>query len=186
MSPRGRNRAGRRSRPQRLSHEALEVYALRALTRRAHSVAELRAKLLERALPTANVGGILAGLTQRGWLDDGRFAHSFARARAARRYGRYRIARELRRRGIADEMIEEALAEVLPGEADERRLIRQRLDRKLRGKPRPYSDKVVRSAYGSLLRAGFSSAIIRDELFRRTRRGLTEDDPEASEPPAGC
>ena len=36
-------------------------------------------------------------------------------------------------------------------------------------------DKVVRSAYGSLLRAGFSSAIIRDELFKRTRRSPTED-----------
>ena len=177
------NGARRRSRPQRLSHEALEVYALRALTRRAHSVAELRAKLLERALPTASVAEIIAGLSERGWLDDRRFAHSFARSRAARRYGRYRIASELRRRGLADELIEEALAEVLPGEAAERRLIRQRLDRRLRGKPRPYTDKVVRSAYGSLLRAGFSSAIIRDELFKRTRRGLSEDNPEASGPP---
>lgn len=176
MNPRGRNGAGRRSRPQRLSHEALEVYALRALSRRAHSVAELRAKLLERALPTASVGDILRGLAERGWLDDRRFAHSFARSRAARRYGRYRIALELRRRGIADDLIEEALAGIFPGEGDERRLLRQRLQRRLRGKPRPYSDKVVRSAYASLLRAGFSSAIIRDELFKRTRRAATEDD----------
>jgi hypothetical protein len=35
---------------------------------------------------------------------------------------------------------------------------------------------MVRSAYASLLRAGFSSAIIRDELFQRTRRAPTEDD----------
>ncbi|MGH9779040.1 MAG: regulatory protein RecX [Candidatus Acidiferrales bacterium] len=174
------NGARRRTRPQPLSQEALEVYALRALTRRAHSVAELRAKLLQRALPTASTAEILARLSERGWLDDRRFALGFARSRAARRYGRRRIAMELRRRGVTDELIEEALAEVLPGEADERRMIRQRLDRKLRGKPRPYTDKVVRSAYGSLLRAGFSSAIIRDELFRRTRRGFTEDDPEAS------
>ncbi len=126
----------------------------------------------------ASVAAILDNLRERGWLDDRRFAHSFARSRAARRYGRYRIARELRRRGLTDDLIEAALAEVLPGEADERRLVRQRLDRRLRGKPRPYSDKVVRSAYASLLRAGFSSAIIRDELFRRTRRGFVEDDPE--------
>ena len=176
------NGARRRSRPQPLSQEALEVYALRALTRRPHSVAELRAKLLQRALPTASPAEILAGLSERGWLDDRRFALGFARSRAARRYGRRRIAMELRRRGVTDELIEEALAEVLPGEADERRLIRQRLDRRLRGKPRPYTDKVVRSAYGSLLRAGFSSAIIRDELFKRTRRGLQGDDPEASGP----
>ena len=173
------NGARRRSRPQRLSHEALEVYALGALTRRAHSVAELRAKLLERALPTASTAEILARLSERGWLDDRRFALGFARSRAARRYGRYRIASELRRRGISDDLIEEALAEIFPGEGDERRLLRQRLERRLRGKPRPYTDKVVRSAYGSLLRAGFSSAIIRDELFKRTRRAFSEDDPEA-------
>jgi len=79
-------------------------------------------------------------------------------------------------------LIEEALAEIFPGEGDERRLLRQRLERRLRGKARPYSDKVVRSAYASLLRAGFSSAIIRDELFKRTRRASTEDDPEVSGP----
>ena len=121
------------------------------------------------------MASILEDLKGRGWLDDRRFAHSFARSRAARRYGRYRIARELRRRGLADELVEEALAEVFPSEAEERRLIRQRLERRLRGKPRPYSDKVVRSAYGSLLRAGFASAIIRDELFKRTRRAPSED-----------
>ncbi len=124
----------------------------------------------------ANVGSILAGLQERGWLDDRRFAHSFARSRAARRYGRRRIEFELRRRGVAGELVEESLADVFPTEADERRLARQRLDRRLRGKARPYSDKVVRSAYASLLRAGFSSAIIRDELFKRTRRADSEDD----------
>jgi regulatory protein len=127
-------------------------------------------------LPTASPAAILSSLKERGWLDDARFAQAFARSRAARRYGRRRIALELHRRGVADELIEEALDEVFPSEAEERRLVRQRLERRLRGRPRPYSDKVVRSAYASLLRAGFSSAIIRDELFQRTRRGSTEDD----------
>ena len=119
---------------------------------------------------------MLAYLNERGWLDDRRFAHSFARSRAARRYGRYRITRELRQRGLTDELIEEALAEVFPSEKEEQALVRTRLERRLRGKARPYSDKLLRSAYASLLRAGFASAIIRDELFRRTRRALEEDD----------
>jgi len=125
---------------------------------------------------------VLISLTERGWLDDQKFAHSYARSRAARRYGRYRITRELRRRGLSDELIEEALAEVFPSEKEEQALIRKRLERRLRGKPRPYSDKLLRSIYASLLRAGFASAIIRDELFKRTRRGLSVDDPEASGP----
>ncbi len=117
---------------------------------------------------------MLVYLTERGWLDDPKFAHSYARSRVARRYGRYRITRELRRRGLAEELIEDALAEVFPSEREERELIRKRLERRLRGKPRPHSDKLLRSIYASLLRAGFASAIIRDELFRRTRRAFEE------------
>ena len=119
-------------------------------------------------------------MAERGWLDDRKFAHSFARSRAARRYGRYRITRELRRRGLAAELIEEALAEIFPTEKEELALVRKRLERRLRGKPRPYSDRLLRSIYASLVRAGFASAIIRDELFTRARRDISEDDPEAS------
>ena len=119
---------------------------------------------------------VLADLNGRGWLDDRRFAHGYARSRVSRRYGRFRITRELRRRGLSDELIEEALAEVFPSDRDERALVRKRLERRLRGKLRPYSDKLLRSVYASLLRAGFASAIIRDELFQRTRRTV-EDEP---------
>jgi regulatory protein len=115
-------------------------------------------------------------LVERGWLDDARFALAFARHRAEhRRFGRFRIARELRKRGVADEWIEEALQEVLPAEEDERALLCKRLDRRLRSHKPPYADKLLRSLYASLLRAGFSSAIIRDELFRRTKQSVPED-----------
>jgi len=114
---------------------------------------------------------VLDRLLERGWLDDRRFARDFARARARRRYGRYRIARELRQKGVAEELAEEALAEVFPAEEDERALVRQRLERRLRDKRPPYPEKLLRSLYAALLRAGFSSAIIRDELFARAGRG---------------
>ncbi len=118
----------------------------------------------------------MVSLAERGWLDDQKFAHSYARSRAARRYGRYRITREMRRRGLTAELIEEALAEIFPSEKEELALVRKRLERRLRGKARPYSDKLLRSIYASLLRAGFASAIIRDELFKRARRNISEDD----------
>jgi regulatory protein len=119
---------------------------------------------------------LLDRLAERGWLDDSRYALAFARHRAEhRRFGRFRIARELRRRGLAEELIEQALQEVLPAEEDERPLINRRLERRLRNQKPPYSDKLLRSLYASLLRAGFSSAIIRDELFRRTRQTPPED-----------
>lgn len=121
---------------------------------------------------------MLEQLAARGWLDDRRFALDYARYRAGtRRYGRQRIVRELRARGVAEELIAEALAQAGLAEAEERELLRQRIARRLEGRRPPYSDKLLRSLYASLLRAGFSSAIIRNELFAwarvgRARRGV--------------
>jgi len=70
---------------------------------------------------------------------------------------------------VAEEWIEEALAEVFPAEKDERALVRKRLERRLKDQRPPYPQKLLRSLYASLLRAGFASAIIRDELFGRSR-----------------
>lgn len=124
---------------------------------------------------------MLDGLAARGWLDDRRFALGYARYRAGTgRYGRARIAQELRRKGMAGELIEEALAEVFPEEEQQRPLVRKRIARRLQGKKRPYPQRLLRSVYASLLRAGFPSAIIRDELFTRARQALP-DDLEAGE-----
>ena len=108
----------------------------------------------------------------RHWLDDRRFAVGYARARAGRRrYGRRRIELELRLRGVSAELIAEALADVFPEEGDERALVRQRIQKRLQREKPPYGMRLFRSLYASLLRAGFPSAIILDELFARARFG---------------
>jgi hypothetical protein len=53
--------------------------------------------------------------------------------------------------------------------------VRRRIARRLQGRKPPYTKKVLQSVYASLLRAGFPSAIIRDELFRQARQALPED-----------
>ena len=53
--------------------------------------------------------------------------------------------------------------------------MRQRLERRLKDQRPPYTQKLLRSLYAGLLRAGFSSAIIRDELFGRARGKVPED-----------
>jgi len=128
---------------------------------------------------------LLEDLAGRGWLDDRRFARAYARYRAGTgRYGRARIVRELRRKGVAEELIEEALVEIFPEEEDQRPLVRRRITRRLQGKKVPYTKKLLRSVYASLLRAGFPSAIIRDELFARARQALP-DNLEAGSPHPG-
>lgn len=147
---------------------------MRALGRRAHSRFELRIVLERRAEDKGAVRRVLRRLTERGLLDDYRFAAAFASYRArVKHFGRYRIARELRRRGVADELIERALAEVL-GEIDEGEAVRSRLVRRLRGRKLPLSERDVARLYQGLLRAGFSSEIIVRELRRLTKANVDE------------
>jgi len=168
--PRGR-------RPKQLAEPQLYEFALNSLARRSQSTTELRQRLQRRALEPEAVGRILSRLQDAGLLDDRRFALHYAAYRAcAKRFGRYRIRRELRQKGLPEDLIAQALAEVFPEEIDEVALVRARLARRLRGKERPYAEKAFRAAYQSLLRAGFSSAIIWRELARyrhvtRTRAG---------------
>ena len=131
----------------------------------------MRQKLSRRAANPRDVDPVLERLLARHFLDDRRFALGYARYRSRRRYGRRRIEMELRRRGVAAELIVEALAEVFPEEGDERALVRQRIEKRLERAQKPYDMKLFRSLYASLLRAGFPSAIILDELFARARFG---------------
>jgi len=130
----------------------------------------MRQKLSRRAANPRDVESVLERLLARRFLDDSRFALGYARYRSRRRYSRRRIEMELRRRGVAADLIAEALAEVFPGEGDERALVRQRIEKRLEREQKPYGMKLFRSLYASLLRAGFPSAIILDELFARIGR----------------
>ncbi len=161
--------------PRKLStDEQLYTAALRALMRRAHSVYEMRQALERRALEKPAVRRVLERLKQQKLLDDARYARQFVRHRAeSRRQGRYRIARELRARGVPDRHIEAALEEIF-AETDERTLVRQRLERRLRLLRGPLDERMVASIYRSLLRAGFSTDAIRNELRAATRSRVTE------------
>jgi len=179
-----------RRQPKLLTEPQLYDFALNSLARRSQSIAELRQRLARRAVEPAAVARVLTRLQDAGLLDDHRFAFHYAAYRA-RRFGRYRIRRELRRKGLPEELIDQALAEVFPEEKDEVALVRLRLARRLRGKEQPYTEKVLRAAYQSLLRAGFSSAIILRELERYRRASRRRQAFEAAladaqrEPQAG-
>lgn len=159
----------RRSAKKLATEEALYAAALRALMRRAHSVYEMRQALERRAEDKELARRVLQRLKNEKLLDDGRYARQFARVHAeSRRQGRYRIARELRARGVPDRHIEAAMEEAF-AETDEGALVRQRIERKLKLLRGPLDDRRMASLYRTLLRAGFSSDVIRREL-----RGLSK------------
>jgi regulatory protein len=169
------------SRPRKLDTEQdLYDYALRILMRRAHSVHEMKTKLLRRADSELLAQVVLARLKESGQLDDSRYAKQFTRTHAeVRKQGKFRIARDLRARGVPDRHINDALTESAESH-DEAGVVRQRIERKLRSFRGEIDDKKFASIYRSLLAAGFPSDLIRRELKSLTREEVPEPD-ESSE-----
>jgi regulatory protein len=163
--------------PLKLESEP-ELYelAVRALMRRAHSVHEMKKSLERRSDDKGMVKSVLERLKRQGMIDDARYAKQFTRQRAEiRKQGKFRIARELRARGIPDRHIDVALEESAK-EIDERAVVRQRIERKLKLFRGEVNERKIASVFGSLLRAGFPSEIVRSEL-----RALTREDVPAIE-----
>ena len=144
--------------------------------RRAHSVQEMQKKLSRHTRNELLVRVVMARLKENGQLNDERYAQQFTRNRTqSRKQGAFRIARELRVRGVSDADITSAL-ETSAVESDPAALVRQRIQRKLKSSRGEIDDKKIASIYGSLLRAGFPSDLIRRELKRLTSEEVPEAD----------
>lgn len=139
--------------------------ALRLLSHRSRSAAELRRRLEDRQVKPAVVGQTLEWLEERGFVDDRAFAESFVRDRLRLRpRGRARLVQELRRKGVDPGVAARAADEVMAiEEMDEPGLAREAarawarrngalLDRAHRSEDR---QRARRRLYGHLARRGF-------------------------------
>jgi regulatory protein len=84
--------------------------AVRALARRDHSVASLRAKLERAGITGSAQAAAIHTLEQAGYLDDARYARDRAAQLAARGYGDLRIRAELGAQGVDRDSAEAAVA----------------------------------------------------------------------------
>jgi regulatory protein len=148
-------------RPRQLSADELFTYAVKKLAGRAASAGEIRTSLLSRALDPGDVDGILKRLKDYGYLNDARFAESFASARLENEgFGQSRVLRDLRQHRVAPDLAELTVSKIY-AEKDEPALIEQFIRRKYRSADRDglfASEKELASAFRRLQRAGFSSA----------------------------
>ena len=146
--------------PKLFQKEELLNYAVRALGGRAHSTGELREKLRRRAENSADVDEVLARLKEIGYLDDRRFAESYAASRLENEgLGKMRVLRDLRQRRVAPQLAEQ-VTEKAYQETDEAELIEEFLKRKYRGKKLAEflsEEKNLAAAYRRLRYAGFSA-----------------------------
>ncbi len=144
--------------------------ALRQLTVRQRTRAELQAALARKNVPAEAADEVLDRFTEVGLLDDAAFARDWVAAGARRQRGRRVLAQELAQKGVAPELIDEALAGQEPGDDLEVALALARrkagslagLDRQVR----------YRRLCGVLQRRGFSGAVISDVV----RQVLGEQD----------
>jgi regulatory protein len=161
--------------PRQLETEAqLHDAAIKILMRRAHSISEMKKALARRCDDEKLVKSTVERLKRENLLDGTRYAKQFVRHRTEyRKQGEYRIARDLRARGVPDRHIEAALKESATS-SDAAVLVRQRIERKLRLFRGEIDQKKIASLYRSLLGAGFSSDLIRRELYRVTHQEVPE------------
>jgi regulatory protein len=146
--------------PKPLDAEALMAYAGQALASKALSSSELRIRLRARAARREDVDDVMARLKQAGYLNDRRFADSFANWRRENQgFGKMRVLRDLMARKVAPGVARQA-ADAAYQEADETALIEKFLERKYRGKDLGAllaEQKHLASAYRKLRGAGFSA-----------------------------
>jgi len=160
--------AGRKT--ARFSAEKLWEYAVKALSGRAQSTGEIRRKLLMKAERAADVEEIIGRLRDCGYLNDGRFAESYAGARLENQgLGRSRVLRDLRERKVSSAVAGRAVDRIYSG-VDEMKLIADFIRRKVRTKAPlavAFEDpKELASAYRKLIRAGFGPANVIQALKR--------------------
>jgi regulatory protein len=150
------------------------IDGLHLLGRRELSARQLRARLLDREHAPEDVDRAIALLIENRALDDARVAAAYVRtALKVKGRGRLRIRRELQDMGIDNEVAAAALHEAF-GDVDERALVTQALQKKLRGKKIETTADYAR-VFQFLMRQGFSPAIV-TAVLRAQRRGRAFDE----------
>src|SRR5580698_718121 len=148
-----------RANPKRLEMDGLVAYAARTLGSRAQTSSELREKLKRRAVREQDADLVIARLKDAGYLNDQRFAESFANWRRDNDgFGKTKVVRDLMARRVAPELAKKTADAVYSG-TDETALIEQFLVRKFRGRDLGallQQEKHLASAFRRLRTAGFS------------------------------
>lgn len=142
---------------------ALRVAALRLLTRRDHSRAELQGKLAAKAESEEQLAAVLDRLQAERLLSDQRYASQRVVARAGR-YGNTRLKQELRQCGVSDDDILAAL----PEGGDEAARCRAVWARKFSDLPHSAAERAKQMRF--LQYRGFSG-----DAIRRVMRGAEDE-----------
>ena len=167
--------------PRKLTPQELFDYAVRYLAGRAASSAELAAKLRAKAVNPHDADATVIRLREIGYLNDERFAESFANWRVENQgFGKTRVLNDLRARRVPQNLAEQAVEHALEGrnesEMADAYILRRMPALATAGKIE--DQRKLAAAWRRLRRAGFSSGAAMSALKRLAAR------PEELEEPA--
>jgi len=149
------------------SQEALLEFAVKRLARRPHTIAELKAQLLNRSEDGTIVDTIIQRLIHLGYLNDRKFAEFFAQSSVeSKLHGRLRIERELVTHGVDTELVRQVLEEQFPRSKEADQLSRA-LERKLATLSPPLDAKKLSRLYNHLVRQGFAEDAVEIAMEKR-------------------
>jgi regulatory protein len=139
--------------------------AVKLLTVKARSVAELRERLLQgKNTNPAIVETVIARLEEYGYLNDERFAFSYASLKVKQRpVGRRRLQRDLKLKKVENKVAEGAL-ELVYSETPEEQLIDVAIQKRLRLRGRPKTRVEAKKLFDHLLRQGFEFELVSDKV----------------------
>ena len=141
------------------------------------SVAELRERLLAgRGATPQIVETVIERLREYGYLDDERFAQSYASLRVQQRpIGRLKLQRDLALKQIDKATAEAALNEIF-AQTPEAELIDRAIAKRTRLRGRPRNREEAKKLFDHLLRQGFAFELVSDKV-----RALSRSGPEAED-----
>jgi regulatory protein len=167
-------------RPRKLAAEELFEYAVKCLGARAYSTGDLKSKLWRRAAHTPDADAAIARLKDIGYLDDRRFAETYASARVENEgFGRMRVLNDLRARRVTGDTAEQAVEQAL-GDKSEAELIDAFIERRMPSVAtggKIEDERKLAAAYRKLRRAGFTSGPILSALKRLAAHPETLEEP---------
>ena len=139
--------------------------AIQLLAAKPRSVAELRERLLRgKNTDEATVETVISRLREYGYLNDERFAFSYASYKVKQKpVGRRRLERDLKFKKVDASVATEAL-EMVYAETTEEQLIDKAIEKRLRIRGKPKNRNEAKSLFEHLLRQGFGFELVSEKI----------------------
>ena len=169
-----RNEESRELTPEQKRRRTFER-AAKLIAAKSRSVADLRERLLESKNATeTDVETVIARLREYGYLDDEKFAFSYASLKVKQRpIGRRRLERDLKFKKVDSSVADEAL-KLVYAETSEEELIDRAIEKRVRLRGKPKNRLESKSLFDYLLRQGFPFELVSEKVRSISRDELDE------------